>query len=118
MKKVYKLEYNNVTWKNKFSRKSKLTDDWSIRAGYGATKSITRITKKEHKHAQIRPYRSARPKRQKIEQRKHSNQLMSRKTTQMYVLTTKMASPTHRGASALQEHILGPFTGEVSHCQQ
>jgi hypothetical protein len=36
----------------------------------------------------------------------------------MYVLTTKMASPTHNGASALQEHILGPFTGEVSHCQQ
>ena len=67
--------------------------------------------KKKHNHAQIRPYRSPRPNRQKIEQHKHASQLMSRKTTKMYVLTTKMASPTHRDASTLKEHILGPFTG-------
>ena len=36
---------------------------------------------------------------------------MSRKTTNIYMLATKMASPTHRDASALKEHILGPFTG-------
>jgi hypothetical protein len=27
------------------------------------------------------------------------------------MLTTKMASPTHRDASALKQHTLGPFTG-------
>jgi hypothetical protein len=27
------------------------------------------------------------------------------------MLTTKMASPTHRDASALKEHIMGPFIG-------
>jgi hypothetical protein len=28
----------------------------------------------------------------------------------MYMLTTKMASPTYRDHSVLKEHILGPFT--------
>ena len=44
---------------------------------------------------------------------KSSNELLSRKTNKMYMLTTKMASPTHRDASALKEHILGPFTGLI-----
>ena len=34
-----------------------------------------------------------------------------RKTTKIYMLTTKMASPTHRDVSALKEHILDLFTG-------
>ena len=29
----------------------------------------------------------------------------------MYMLTTKMTFPTQREASALKEHIMGPFTG-------
>jgi hypothetical protein len=31
----------------------------------------------------------------------------------MYMLATKMASPTHRDAPALKEHILCPFTGFI-----
>ena len=54
--------------------------------------------------------RRARPKIRKIEQRKPSNELLSRKTTKMYMQTTKMTFPTHREASALKEHIMGLFT--------
>jgi hypothetical protein len=38
------------------------------------------------------------------------NELLSRKITEIYTITTKMASPTHSGVVALNERTLNSFT--------
>ena len=53
----------------------------------------------------------ARPKRQQIKQHIPSSQLLSRKITEIYMITTNLGSPTHSGATTLKEHTPGPFTG-------
>jgi hypothetical protein len=40
-----------------------------------------------------------------------SNKLLSRKITEIDMITTKKAFPTPCGAAVLKECILGPFTG-------
>ena len=50
-------------------------------------------------------------KKAEDEKQSNANDLLSRKTTKIYMLTTTLASPTHRDASTLKEHILGSFTG-------
>jgi hypothetical protein len=49
-------------------------------------------------------------KRRKIEQHIPSNELLSRKITEFYIITTKVESPTHSSTVALNEHTVSPLT--------
>jgi len=80
---------------------------WSIRADQGATNTIDEITINNKATNQIRLISS---KRQNIEQHIPSSEPVSRKKTEIYMITTKMASSTHIGVAAIKECTLGSFT--------
>jgi hypothetical protein len=55
-------------------------------------------------------------KRRKIQQHMTSNELLSRKITEIYMISTKMESPTHRSAAVLTNAHWVRL--QSSHCKQ